>query len=166
MKKRTIGKTKNNKSVYVDMESSHAATHLMDTPGLAELVQEVIVELEAVQDNLCIDKDMGRVVGMSDLVKTNDNDEIMYAKRMNRNNYTRFAMHRRAVPSSFVTVVLQKDINGGYELWSAWIGPVVPQFPGDEHEVPESRPFWRQHALVWGNQAIQPGTETHEWPWG
>lgn len=166
MKRQSIGMTKNNKHVYVDMEGPHAATHLADTPGLIELVKEFIAEIEIDQDSLCIDRDMGRVVGTSDLVETTDNDEIVYAKRINRNNYTRFVSHRHAVQSSFVTVVLQKDLEGNYELWSAWIGSVVPQFPGDEHEVPESKPFWRKHALVWGNQAIQPGTETREWPWG
>ena len=165
MKKQAIGYTKNNKAVYVDTEDSHAATHLADTPTLLKAVQELLPSLEPEEENICVATDMGHVVGLSDLVATTDDDKILYAKRLNRENYTRFVLDRSAEPSQFVTVVLKKDSEGAYELWSAWIGPVTPQFPGDEHETPESISFWRTHALVWGNQAIQPGTETYEWPW-
>jgi len=165
MKKNVIGQTKNGKTVYVDTEGSHAATHIADTPGLVGLVREVVTQLEPTQDNVYIDKDMGRQVGMSDLVETGTHDEILYAKRLNRENYTRFVLNRTAQPTSMVTVILRKDTDGNYELWSAWIGPASPQFPGDEHETPQSKPFWQKHALVWGNQAIQPSTEKNEWPW-
>lgn len=65
-----------------------------------------------------------------------------------------------------MTIVLRKDSEGDYELWSAWIGPAVPQFLGDEFETAESRPFWRTHALVWGNQETKPTTERSDWLWG
>jgi hypothetical protein len=164
--KKEISHTKNGRLVYVDDESSHAATHLADTPTLLALVQEFITELSVEDDNIYLDKDMGRVVGTSDLVETTDQDEIVYARRPNRQTYTRFALHRTAEPTQMVTIVLQKDSDGNYELWSAWIGIAAPQFPGDEKETPESKPFWNRHALVWGNQAVQPGTETTACPWG
>lgn len=165
MKKQLIGRTKNNKSVYVDTEDSHAATHIADTPDLLRAVQELLPSLAPDEDSVCLATDMGRVIGLSDLVETNEDDKILYAKRLNRDNYTRFALNREAEPSNFVTVVLQKDPDGNYELWSAWIGLVTPQFPGDKFADPESISFWQKHALVWGNQAIQPGTEKEEWPW-
>jgi hypothetical protein len=165
MKKQLIGTTKNGKTVYVDTEDSHAATHIADTPDLLHVVQRVLPLLEPEEDSICLASDMGEVVGLSDLVETSEDDEILYAKRLNRDNYTRFALNRKAEPSNFVTVVLQRDIEGNYELWSAWIGPVTPQFPSDKLASPDSISFWRKHALVWGNQAIQPGTEKDEWPW-
>jgi hypothetical protein len=165
MKKHIIGRTKNNKIVYVNMQGSHAATHINDTPNLPELVQELVASLAPNEDNIYIDKDMGREVGLSDLVETDETDKILYAKRLNRDNYTRFARNRKAEPTNLVTVVLRKDPTGNYELWSAWIGPATPQFPGDESETPESKPFWQKHALVWGNQAIQLNTEREDWPW-
>jgi len=165
MKKYVISQTKNEKAVYVDIEGSHAATHIADTPQLLELVQEVVISLSPDADNIYLDRDMGRPIGLSDLVETDENDKTLYAKRLNRDNYTRFVLNRDAESTHFVTVVLQKDTEGDYELWSAWIGRAVPQFPGDKLETPESRPFWQKHALVWGNQAIQPGTEKEDWPW-
>jgi hypothetical protein len=160
-----IATSANDKKVFVDMEDSHAATHLHDTPALYELAKELIRDIELIENSVCIDRDMGRIVGTADLVETSVTDEIMYIKRLNRDGYTRFAMNRTAEPTSFVTVVL-KSIEVGYVLWSAWIGRAVPQFPGDEHETQESRPFWREHALAWGNQRVQAGTELREWPWG
>ena len=165
MKKLVIGRTKNNKTVYVDKEGSHAATHLADTPQLFELVKHVIADLSPSEDNVYIDKDMGRSVGMSDLVETTASDEIIYAKRLNRDNYTRFVLNRLPELTSFVTVALQKDAEGDYGLWTAWIGRAVPQFPGDSFETPDSRIFWQKHALVWGSQATQPNTERKDWPW-
>lgn len=165
MKRHVIGQTKNGKTVYVDTRGSHAATHISDTPNLLELAQEVVAGLAPNDDSVCIDKNMGHMVGLSDLVETKESDKILYAKRLNRDNYTRFVLSRKAEPTNLVTVVLRKDGEDNYELWSAWIGPAVPQFPGDEFEKPESKPFWRKHALVWGNQAIQPGTEREDWPW-
>jgi hypothetical protein len=165
MNKQLIGHTKNNKTVYVDTEDSHAATHIADTPDLLHVVQELLPLLEPNQDSVCLATDMGRIIGLSDLVETDEDDKILYAKRLNRDNYTRFVLNRTAEPSQLVTVVLQEDKDGNYELWSAWIGPVTPQFPGDKHASPESVSFWQEHALVWGNQAIQPGTEKEEWPW-
>jgi hypothetical protein len=64
-----------------------------------------------------------------------------------------------------VTVVLNKKNDGDYELFSAWIGRAVPQFPGDKYETPDSKTFWRNHALVWGSQSVQPNTELNEWTW-
>jgi hypothetical protein len=165
MEKLTIGHTKNGKTTYVDVQGSHAATHIADTPNLLSLVQEVVAGLAPNEDNIYIDKDMGRPVGLTDLVETSETDKILYAKRLNRDNYTRFVLNRQAESTNFVTVVLRKDSEGAYELWSAWIGRAVPQFPGDEFETPESKPFWQKHALVWGNQAIQPSTERKDWPW-
>jgi hypothetical protein len=155
----------NGKKVYVDAENSHAAIHLSDTPTLFELVKELLQSIELEGENVYLDKDMGRTVGTTDLIKTGPDDEILYAKRVNRTNYTRFVKGHSAQPSSFVTVVLVKRDKKSYELWSAWIGRAVPQFPGDKHETTEGRLFWRNHALVWGNQEVRPGTEVQEWPW-
>ena len=165
-KRQYLATTANGKKVYVDLHGSHAATHLLDSPSLLDLIKEVLPTIVAEEDNVYIDKDMGRIVGSTDLVETGTDDKIVYAKRLNRDNYTRFVKNRKARPTSFVTVVLKKNVRSEYELWSAWIGSAIPQFPGDEYETTESRPFWRRHALVWGNQQIQPESALEEWPWG
>lgn len=161
-----IGRTKNNREVYIDPQSVNATAHLTDTPELLKMVQGIVGSVVAEGDELAFATDMGREIGDSDLVKTSPNDAIVYAKRLNRPGYTRFVLDRKPEPTRFVTVILRLNPNGSYRLHSAWIGPLVPSFPDTDKASAESKPFWQQHALVWGRQAIQPGTEMSHWPWG
>jgi hypothetical protein len=165
VEKKYVTTTKNGHAVYVNLKYSHAATHLSDASGLQEVAKEVIEKLEPVVENLTVTVDMKRTVGYTDLVETNSEDEVIYAKRRNRSNYTRFAKNRLPLPSNFLTIVLRRLDNDSYELWSVWIGPNAPSFPGEDFETAESFRFWEKHALIWGTQEIQPGTETTERPW-
>lgn len=159
-----IGDTKNNQKVYIVDPRSHFLTHLKSEAGLEELVKEVLPQIVADGENQQIEFDLKREVGLSDLVETTDQDEIIYAKRIGREEYTRFAKNRDPVASTTVVVVLQK-IENGYELLSAWIGKSVPPFPGNKRERPESKEYWKNHALVWGRQSVVSGTETDKCPW-
>lgn len=160
-----LATTRNGYNVFMDPKHSHAATHLADTPGLRDVAEEVIPALAPSEDNQVITIDMERTIGLTDLVETTDADEIIYAKRLNRDNFTRFVKGRSPSPSSLVTMVLRKFDDGSYELWSVWIGPNAPSFPGGGHETKESYTFWENHALVWGTQEVQPGSETTTRPW-
>lgn len=155
----------NDKKVSADLTGSHLATHFADFPELSALVKEFLVTQSFDEQEVYVDHDMGRVVGSSDLVETDDTDEIVYAKRFNRDTYTRFVKGRDPVPTSYITVTLTLDGDGNYELTSAWIGQICPLFPDRPGATPESKPFWAKHALVWGNQTIQEGTETEVCPW-
>jgi hypothetical protein len=141
------------------------ATHLKDTPGLKDLVTEVLGQTIPTGEYMWFETDMGREVGVSDLVETDGTDEIVYAKREGRDTYTRFTKSRRAQPSQIVTVAIEPLDNEDYILKSAWIGPVGYSFPDHADAVPESRAYWANHAIVWGAQAVQAGTETTHCPW-
>lgn len=161
-----IGLSNNGVEISYDPVDSHAATHLDDTPGLLELVNEIIPTIEVSQDeDTVLETDMGRVIGSSELVEVNSSDEIFYALRKNREKPITFVRDRSPVETSLVTVVIKPLTDGAYNLHSAWIGPLVPSVPGDEKETPESREFWNSHALVAGRQEIVPGTETTKCPW-
>jgi hypothetical protein len=161
----SLGKTKNGLEVLVDLERGHAATHLRDTPGLLEMVKEAIPNIEPDDSYRRIEIDLGREVGYSDLVETEDGDEIVYAKRPHRDAYTRFVKNKGPVPSSWITLELQRKDEQHYELFTAYIGRIVPSFPGTSFETFKSKPFWSRHALVWGRQEVVLGTETTECPW-
>lgn len=160
-----IGKTKNGFDVYVDLEASHAATHFKDDPQLLSLVKEALPELEPKGDYWRHERHMGRIVGNTDLVETGESDEIVYAKRPLRDVYTRFVKNKTSSPSEWITVELRKIDERSLELFTTWIGRLVPSFPGGKFETAESKPFWSKHALVWGKQDIVSGTETIECPW-
>ncbi len=158
--------SKNKVRVWYDPISSHAATHIKDTPNLDNLAAEVVSQTKINQPYVQLHVDLGRTVGTSDLVENSPGDEIVYAKRLNRNEYSVFNKSKRAQPSSIVTIALEMQEDGTCELVSTWIGPSdSPSFPGTERETAESIEFWSKHSLVWGNQEIQPGSETKNYPW-
>jgi len=159
-----LTRTHNNITVFIDARNSHSATHFNNSPKLKALATTVIQTIDATRPNIQIDYDFGSVVGFCDLTVTSDSDDIVYAKRLGRTIYSRFVKNKEMEPTTFVTVVLQR-IPAGYLLLSAWLGPSVPPFPGDRREWPESRYFWKTHALIFGNQAIDERTLTSSCPW-
>ncbi|HEX8763155.1 MAG TPA: hypothetical protein VF733_05360 [Candidatus Saccharimonadales bacterium] len=165
-KREYIAKSQNDKVVWVDTINSHAATHIADTPKLKELAAEVLSQTILSQDYHQLHKDLGRIVGTCDLIANQPGDEIVYAKRLNRNEYTVFNKTRPPQPSSLVTVAVEKRDDDTYELVSAWVGPSdSPSFPGTERETAESKEFWSNHSLAWGRQEVQPETLTTICPW-
>lgn len=165
-KREIVGQSQNGVTVWFDTTESHAATHIADTPGLRDLAAEVLSQSEITGDYMQFHLNLGRTVGTSDLIENQPGDEIVYAKRLNRNEYTVFNKTRPPQPSQLVTVAVEKREDRTYELVSTWIGPSdSPSFPGTERETPESKPFWTKHSLAWGRQEVQPGTETKICPW-
>ncbi len=157
--------SKNGMKVLVDMESSHAITHFSKTPALVDVTKSLIQSLDLNNELIDMDHDIGYKIGLCDLVKTNNNDEIVYALRPNRKVYSRFVKNRLAETSSWVTVRLMKMGEDTYHLHTAFIGKQTPSFPGGNFMPKRSKEFWSNHALVWGNQDIVLGTEVTECPW-
>lgn len=161
-----LANSKNDKVVWFGVINSHAATHIADTPNLQELAEEVISQTVIDDDYHQFHKDLGRIVGVCDLIESLPGDELIYAKRLNRDEYTVFNKTWKPQPSSLVTVAVERCSDGTYELVSAWIGPSdSPSFPETKQETPESKKFWAKHALAWGTQKIQPTTQTDICPW-
>ena len=160
-----LATSKNNISVWYDPIASHAATHIKDEPGLVELAAQIVGRTDITEPYMQFHVDVGRTVGTSDLVETDPGDEIVYAKRQNRDTYTVFNKSKQAQPCSLVAVALEMQEDGTCALASTWIGPSdFPSFPGSVRETADSKEFWSKHSLVWGNQEIQPGSETTDYP--
>lgn len=165
MSRNLLGVSRNGCEVSVDFEASHAATHFHDTPKLLDAVRRIIPNLILEDELIRIDVDTGIIIGNTDLVETEEGDEIVYALRPNRTQYSRFVKHKRASPSSWVTLDLRKIGDSEYELYTAFVGRLTPSFPGGDYLPEQSREFWATHALVWGSQEIVPHTETTVCPW-
>jgi len=163
--KEYLCRSQNGVEVFFDSSNSHTATHFEDTPALRPAVIEALAATDLGGDHMIFECNLGRIIGTTDLVETDDRDEIIYAKRKNRDIYTRFTKSQRPRECSTVTMFVERHDDKKYNLGSAWIGYIGPSFPGSEHETPESRPYWARHALVWGRQEIQPNTETSDCPW-
>lgn len=101
-----------------------------------------------------------------DLIETTESDDVFYAKRPNREKYTRFVRGREPVPATTVTIELRKKGGTEFEIFTAFIGKLTPPFPFGKDDLNEDgREFWKNHALVVGNQELVPGTETTDCPW-
>jgi hypothetical protein len=157
--------SKNGTKVTYDPINSHASTHFADTPQIRSWVKKIIESTDVDGEIMEFDTDTGELLGTSDLVKTDNSDTIVYAIRENRDHHARFTKSRSAQPSSILTISLGQRSDGTYDLFSAWLGPLAPPFPGSPKATSQSKPFWSTHALAWGNQKIKPGTETTICPW-
>lgn len=158
----------NGKHVVYDPVGSHTATHFEDTPHLRDLAIRILTKKVLEGSIVAEDVDMGEVVGESHVVEVDDGDDIVYAMRKNRKDqgYVPFTKTRIAEPSSLVSIYLTEKNDATYELASAWIGAYAsPPFPQMENAIPDSIPYWRKHAFVWGSQEIIDGTEISEYPW-
>jgi hypothetical protein len=162
---RHLGYSRNGIRIVYDPVESHAATHFADEPHLESIVERIIEQTEVSGESMGFETDMGEAVGNTDLVETDETDKIVYAKRPNRDTYMRFTQSQPPRLSSLVTVVLQRQSEDTYALFSAWIGPLTPAFPGTPREEEGSKAYWETHALAWGKQQVQEDTITNQRPW-
>jgi len=163
--KELFATTKNGHSIWFDSQTSHAATHFDENPELPRHIKDILSDLSPTDDGIYEEIKFDHPIGMTDLVTTDNTDDIVYARRAGREVYTRFTKSRQPVSTDTITIWLVRLPSGDYDLASAWFGTKVPSFPGDEWEVPESKEFWKTHALVWGRQATIKETETTDCPW-
>jgi hypothetical protein len=168
--KEFLAKSKNNKDVFYDGESSHAATHFADTPNLKELVAEVLSGMDLANKEVATHVDLGRTIGTCDVVDVHEGDKLIYGIRRNRESdgLVPFVQNREGDPCSTIALHVVPQEDGTYELSSAWIGT----FGGDDEPFPNapaaterSVDFWNKHAFVHGSQEIMAGTETSQKPW-
>lgn len=161
-----ISVSANGIDVLYDPAKSNAATHIEDTPQLKKLVDEVLSKKTLIEDIYFFEHDFERTIGNTDLVKNNDGDKIVYAKRKNRDVFTPFNKTQTPQPCSVITINIEKINEGAYELKSTWVGyKDSPPFPGDKNEIPESKSYWNEHSLAWGTQEIQKNTLRVSCPW-
>jgi hypothetical protein len=162
-----VATSKNGIAVYVDTEKGHAATHIADDATLLGLVKEVIATIDLRGAELKQEYVFDHVVGECDLQTVDEDDDIVYARRLQRDRYTKFVKGKPRHQCSSVTIIL-KQASDGYKLLSAWVGHLVPSFPklhATADQGIEEKKYWTTHALVWGKQAVDEATITTVCPW-
>ena len=154
-------KSANGADVFIDIDETNIGLHVLENPGLVDLVKEV-VELSVVDgEKVALQVDLDRVVGETSMVEINDQDEVIYAKRIGREKYSKFVKNREMVQTrSVVAILFKKDY--GYLVWSAWCGQLMPQESDGSGGTHTSREFDRTHAMVYDPKIIQLDTETTE----
>ena len=160
-----INETNGGYSIYVNLISSPAGHYLSRRPYIIALLKELLPTKKLRGKRVVIEQDMGRNIGTTDVVPTSDADTIYYAQAIKSEVFSRFARNRYPKVSTTLTVVIEQDTDGNYEVVDTWIGTNHPAFPGDESETEESKTFWQTHALVQDALAIQSKSITKICPY-
>lgn len=144
-----LGRSADGKLVTLDYANTNVEYHIIETPDLLSLVQEVLPTLIlGDQAQIVVERDLGRIVGTTNLVETTDKDEIVYAKRVGRSKYSRFVKNRREIPCSSVVVVLRRGADG-YYLWTAMCGKLLPP-----EAYQQGSDFNATHAMVYDEKLV------------
>ena len=160
-----IAKASNGYEIYVDLITSSAGKYLSRQPRIINLIKEVLAPMELASSRITIEHDMGRVIGNTDIIETTEKDTIFYAQPNKKDVFSRFAKNRYPTPSRKLTILLEKDSDGHYEVADTWIGPYTPPFPGDKKATTKSKTYWQTHALVQDAQIVQAKTITKDCPY-
>jgi hypothetical protein len=160
-----ITQSKNGYDIYINLISSPAGHYLSRRPYVINLIKEVLSSTHISGARVVFEQDMGRNIGRTDIVATSEQDTIYYAQPIKTAVFSRFVKNRYPQPSQSLTIILQQDANGDYEVHNTWIGPSSPPFPGDDHETLDSKDYWKSHALVQDAQIIQSKTITKRCPY-
>lgn len=161
-----VGQTQNGIPVYADLVESEGAKHISRQPHLLTLAAEALRRTKLSQAAVNMEYDMGRVIGYDFVVKTTRTDTIFYARLLRDKAYTRFTKKGRPLPTNHISLVLRRDpADNVYHLQNIWMGRSIPALPGSTGEVPESRAYWEEHAVVFDSQPIQARTLTKTCPY-
>ena len=165
MYKYVITQSPSGYEVYVNLIASPAGQCLSRQPYIINLIKEVLANTKLTKPQTAIEHDMGRIIGNTDIVETTEKDTIYYAQPNKKNIFLRFAKNRHPSPSHKLTIIIQRDTDGNYEVTNTWIGPCSPPFPGDKKATTKSKTYWESHALVPDAQAVQSKTITKLCPY-
>jgi hypothetical protein len=165
MYKYMLDQTKDKYDIYINLISSPAGIYLSRRPYIIGLIKELLATRSLKGERIVIEKDMGRGIGTTDVVTTSDKDTIYYAQPLKSDVFSRFARNRYPQVSNILTVVIQRDQDGDYEVYDTWIGSNYPAFPGDKQQTKASKEYWKTHALVQNAQHIQSKTLTRVCPY-
>jgi hypothetical protein len=147
-------------------------SHLHES--VVRLLPDALARIESKGRNFLIEEvDFGSTIGETVCVPTGPGDVVVFAQRPNRRGLSRFVKNRKSEPCSSVVVILKTADGepGAYVLLTAFIGRKPEPEPWDRNAIRTSddlaraKAFWGSRALVWGSEAVLPGTETYQCPW-
>jgi hypothetical protein len=165
MYKFVLGENSDGNTIYVNTISSPAGTYISRRPYIFALLKEILLSQTLRGQRIVIEQDMGRNIGTTDIVTTSDSDNVYYARPLKSEVYYRFAKNRYPQLCSTLTIVVDKDADGNYEVSDTWIGNNRPPFPGDVAATKSSLQYWATHALVPDSQPVQTKSLTKTCPY-
>jgi hypothetical protein len=161
-----IGHAKNGIPVHVDLIGSSGARQIAQQPQLLTLMAEALKQTSLHGPRAVVERDMGRAIGYDFVVSTSESDTVFYCQTAQDDTYTRFIKNGKPAMTQFLTITLRRSTKSlAYDLLDVRVGRINPPRPGATDETPESRPYWANHAIVFGGQTLQPRTITKKCPY-
>jgi len=159
------GVSQNGRDVYVKIINSAAGRYFSRQPHLLGVAKEALLTLVLTEPVIAVAMDMGRAIGNTHVVTTGEKDSIFYAHPPKKATNLRFVKNRSLESSPELSLILERDGDGDYEIVNAWIGPLYPPFPDAEDATDESKAYWQTHAFTAGSEPIDLQTVTTRRPY-
>jgi len=159
------GISQNGRDVYVKIINSAAARYFSRQPHLLGVAKEALLTLNLAEPTVSVALNMGRAIGNTHIVSTGTKDSIYYAHPPKKANSLRFVKNRSLESSPELSLILERDDDGDYEIVNAWIGPLYPPLPDADDATSESKIYWQTHAFTAGSEPIDLQTITTKQPY-
>lgn len=150
MAKKLISRSVNAFKIFAIEDDQHMLAHPVEEEHLVEAISRV--ELKPPFGFYTVD--LGRVVGTTACVKTDDSDDIRMECRPGRDLPSRLVYGREPEETTLLTVGICTDDDGLETVFTAFYGEQAPKELSDprlsDEERPEAEAFWATHALIAG----------------
>lgn len=141
---------------------SHESEFLYEWEELLNIVMKEGKLNELNKDFEIVTIDFSYDIGYCTLIETKKDDEVIYAKRINRDIYSRFVKDKKIENVKSIVVILNKNRKrlNEYYLVTMFPGGKSQKEPEDmniksREELIECLEFWESHALVYDESIIQ-----------
>lgn len=94
-------------------------------------------------------------IGTTNVVQTDPEDKIVWARRKGRKKFSRFVMNKFPKQTNFFTVVAKKIDNNVYKLITCYRGKLSPPELKPTGNSDRSIIFWKKHAFAFGSEEIE-----------
>lgn len=147
-----VATSSNGKEIYSrsDYEDNHIHNDFINEEVVKTIISKIIVSKPFEKFTV----DIGKPVGRTALVETNDDDEVFFMRRGDRPGFSRMIKGEKKT-TTIATVIICKDKenNDRFTIVTAFPGEAGEKEPWDpsiknEDELNRSKKFWSCHALV------------------
>jgi hypothetical protein len=163
--KHLIGQTASGREVYVELIGSEAGKQIAYQPHLYSLAKEMLACLAPPSTDTAMEYNMQRSIGYSTVIATTDESTVFYGRLFKDDIFTRLVKNAKPETTHYLSIQLIWNQDGSYDLTDMWIGRLRPPRPGSPTEIPESKPYWTTHAVVYGDQRLEMSSVTKECPY-
>nr|WP_315232353.1 hypothetical protein [uncultured Flavobacterium sp.] len=133
---------------------------------LEAFLPRIIDEIENDNENFIeLEYEFPFIIGLSECVGTDETDQIIYAKRINRNGHTRFVLNRKPENCKIIFAAFKRSVDKTYIILTVFIGKKAGKEPFDQKSTDDDLQFWKNHALIYKKENIIECSEVSECPW-